>query len=153
MSISPTQRIRLGQQLLQAGVFDLEFFEALRIRGLIPPYWATQRCQVDSAICRCRHTPPGFDVVFRGTTGCRGSGDAGRLWRNLVIRTSMDPDTALVSLRTHLESRGFKLTGSAPASGCLSAMLGSLEGECTAKLLVRWGYVGAAGVEPVTSRL
>jgi hypothetical protein len=38
MSISPTQRIRLGQQLLQAGVFDLEFFEALCIRGLMPPY-------------------------------------------------------------------------------------------------------------------
>ena len=64
--------------------------------------------------------PGGFDVVLRGTTGCRGSGDAGWLWRDLVIQMSMDPETALVSLRTHLESRGFKLTGSAQACGSLA---------------------------------
>src|SRR5690606_21649079 len=31
-------------------------FRRLASLAFMPPYWATQRCQVESAICRCLHT-------------------------------------------------------------------------------------------------
>jgi hypothetical protein len=55
-SLSMSRSSLVGDQLLQPGVLRLEFFKLFRFLAFMPPYWASQRCHVDSATSSCRHT-------------------------------------------------------------------------------------------------